>query len=859
MYLINNSQDLRLEAFEKEIVRKYQVYNGLFLDLPFEKLEEAGSHLPLFFNRCKQGLANKLNPIQIVEAFLKEINLPHAEDNFKLLFLFLQFIERQVVLFDALEDAGFEKVNDLQESGTLNYLINSLLQAQPDKQALFKEILEEYKIRITLTAHPTQFYPNSILGIISDLTIAIKQNNLEEISNLLLQMARTSFRNNNKPSPLDEAKSLIWYLENIFYEALPNIQQKLNSEKSCLELGFWPGGDRDGNPFVTADITLKVAQTLKNSLLELYLKDIQKLKRRLTFNGILESLIEIENRLKATCITDCQPESDLRYLNANSLISDLKLIQDNLQKRYKGLFSANLQEFIRKVEVFGFHFASLDLRQDSRIHGQVVADILQIDYLALSIPERIKLLKNYIENKKTINLNPNNLCELTNETLHSFKAAKQIQTQNGLKALHRYVISNTQNVANIFEIIFLAACADWKFEDLNLEIIPLFETIEDLKNAESIMNSLYTDKTYLNYLKKYNHKQIVMLGFSDGTKDGGYFMANWSIFKAKQKLTQISRQAGIKIIFFDGRGGPPSRGGGNTHKFYRSLGSSIESDQIQLTIQGQTISSNFGTKEAAQFNLEQLLTAGLEPKLFAAQHFNLNPEQKDTWELIESLADLSYQSYLKLRNDELFVPYLEEITPLKYYSSLKIGSRPAKRGNSDKLKFEDLRAIPFVGAWTQMKQNILGFYGLGTALKTLISQNSANKENLQSLYRESLFFRALLENSMQSLCKSNFALTEYLRHDKKFANFWLLLKNEAELTTIMLQEISGQTELLQSSLISKASIQLREKIVLPLLIIQHYAMCKARQAKITSQEKEVFEKIIIKSLAANINASRNSV
>jgi phosphoenolpyruvate carboxylase len=859
MYLINNSQDLMLQAFEKEIARKYQIYNGLFLDLPFEKLEEAGSHLPLFFNHCKKGLSNKLSPVQIVEDFLKEINLAKAEDNLDLLFLFLQFIERQVVLFDALEEAGFEKVNDLQGSGTLNYLINSLIQSKPEKQILLKEILEEYKIRITLTAHPTQFYPNSILGIISDLTVAIKQNNLEEISNLLLQMARTSFRNNSKPSPLDEAKSLIWYLENIFYEALPSIQKQLNSEKTCLELGFWPGGDRDGNPFVTADITLKVAQTLKNSLIELYLKDIQKLKRRLTFNGILESLIEVENKLQACIITDCEVELGLAYLTANDLISDLKSIESNLQRKYKNLFLADLQDFIRKVEVFGFHFASLDLRQDSRIHGQVIAEILGIDYLALSISEKVKLLKDYTESQEVINYDFNGLTDLAKETINSFKVAKKIQVQNGLKALRRYVISNTQNIANIFEVFFLACCSGWELKDLDLEIIPLFETIEDLKNAEDIMNGLYKDQVYFNYLKKYNHKQIVMLGFSDGTKDGGYFMANWSIFKAKQNLTKISRKADIKIIFFDGRGGPPSRGGGNTHKFYRSLGSSIESEQIQLTIQGQTISSKFGTKESAQFNLEQLLTAGLEPKLFTAQNFNLSPDQKDNWELIESLADLSYKAYLELRNDKLFIPYLEEITPLKYYSSLKIGSRPVKRGSSDKLKFEDLRAIPFVGAWTQMKQNILGFYGLGSALKSLISRDSKTKENLQKLYQECLFFRALLENSMQSLAKSNFALTEYLREDKKFANFWLLLKNEAELTSEMLKEISQEPTLMENSLVSKASIQLREKIVLPLLVIQHYAMCKAREPEINASKKEIFEKIIIKSLAANVNASRNSV
>lgn len=254
----SNSANHMLHNFIHEVVFKYQLFSGLFLSLPFANINEAGAILSIFTKACEEDLNDGKNPKEIIEQFWQEINLP-KEEHIPLLFKFLQFIERQVVLFDALEDAAFSKTHDLIGPGTIDYLLHQINMGSADKTKLFISALENYKVRIVLTAHPTQFYPNQILTIIADMGQALKNNDLNEIRNLFLQLGLTRFSNKKKPTPLDEAASLIWYLENIFYVEFNRIQEKLPSSHINLELGFWPGGDRDGNPFVIADTTQKVA------------------------------------------------------------------------------------------------------------------------------------------------------------------------------------------------------------------------------------------------------------------------------------------------------------------------------------------------------------------------------------------------------------------------------------------------------------------------------------------------------------------------------------------------------------------------------------------------------------------------
>ena len=331
-------------------------------------------------------------------------------------------------------------------------------------------------------------------------------------------------------------------------------------------------------------------------------------------------------------------------------------------------------------------------------------------------------------------------------------------------------------------------------------------------------------------------------------------MANWGIFKAKEALTKVSREFDIEVIFFDGRGGPPARGGGKTHQFYASLGPTIEDKEIQLTIQGQTISSNFGTKNSAQYNLEQLLSSGIKNEVFTKDQISTKHRK-----LIEDLASTSYQTYVDFKNHPKFLPYLEKMSTLKYYAQTNIGSRPSKRSNSDTLDFSQLRAIPFVGSWSQLKQNVPGFFGVGTALKKY--EDAGKFDEIVDFYNASDFFKTLLENSMMSLTKSFFGLTSYMAEDDEFGEFWKLIYEEYKTTKRLLLKLTGHSTLMENYPVGKASIEMRENIVLPLLTIQQYALKKVQDLqKSGGNEKEiiVFEKMVMRSLFGNINASRNS-
>jgi phosphoenolpyruvate carboxylase len=334
-------------------------------------------------------------------------------------------------------------------------------------------------------------------------------------------------------------------------------------------------------------------------------------------------------------------------------------------------------------------------------------------------------------------------------------------------------------------------------------------------------------------------------------------MANWSIYKAKERLTEVSRKNGITAIFFDGRGGPPARGGGKTHQFYASLGPKIESKEIQLTIQGQTISSKFGTVDSARYNMEQLISSGVSNQIFDGVKNKMSKKNK---QLMDDLAEMSYQAYSDFKSHPKFLDYLEKISTLKYYAKTNIGSRPSKRGQSDKLDFSDLRAIPFVGSWSQLKQNVPGFFGVGTALKKY--EDQGDFQLLIDFYKNSKFFKSLIDNSMMAMKKSFFELTAYMKDDPEFGDFWKLIYQEFLLTRRLTLKLSGQEFLLQDDPLSRSSIEVREAIVLPLLTIQQYALKRLQELKNEKdpdqKEIDIYEKIVTRSLFGNINASRNS-
>ncbi|KGO85215.1 phosphoenolpyruvate carboxylase [Flavobacterium rivuli WB 3.3-2 = DSM 21788] len=852
----------RIERFNEDVQLKYQLFNSIFITLPFRAIDNTGVLLPLFSEICDEGFKNGKSPEGIFNEFAdKYLTDATEKEKIDLMFRFIQYVERQIVLFDAIEDAAFSNLNNLEGSGSLR---ESREKAESHGQMQeLRDFLEDFSIRPVLTAHPTQFYPGSVLGIITDLTQAIKDNSLGDVKTLLAQLGKTPFIKKEKPTPYDEAISLLWYLENVFYKAAGDITSYLqdtvyNGElpaSPVISFGFWPGGDRDGNPFVTTEITLSVADKLRTTILKCYYQDVKALKRKLTFDGVHDKIADLENKLYRSVFYS---KGEL-FITLDELKQTLAEVREIIIAKHQSLYLDVIDCTINKVNLFGFYFASLDIRQNSKIHNTVFADVLKhieadnksvAGYADLEEKAKLEVLGNL-----KASITPDQFDEEdTRKTLESILAIKTIQDNNGERGCNRYIISNNESARNVLELLTMFSLLGWK--NPPVDIVPLFETVDDLEDAGHVMKLLYENERYAAHLKSRGNRQTIMLGFSDGTKDGGYLMANWGIYKAKENLTTMAREHDVKVVFFDGRGGPPARGGGKTHKFYASLGPKIENREIQVTIQGQTISSNFGTLDSCRFNLENLLSAGVTNGVF---NKNDKPFTNGQHALLEDLGKISYEKYMAFKGHDKFLPYLDKMSTLNYYAKTNIGSRPSKRNTDSKLDFNDLRAIPFVGSWSQLKQNVPGFFGLGTALAAYEKKGEWDK--VSDLYHDSLFFRTLLENSMMSLTKSFFPLTAYMKDDPEFGEFWEIIYNEFLETERLLLKISGYKELMENYPDGRASIKIREHIVVPLLTIQQYALNSIRQIKNGKKNDallEVYEKIVTRSLFGNINAARNS-
>ncbi|MFW2136565.1 phosphoenolpyruvate carboxylase [Chryseobacterium sp. TY4] len=845
--------DKKSEVFRQLVENKFQIYNSLFMSLPYDKMTNIGMLLPFLYEESKDGYEKALSPETIINSFFKNhTDLQSEEQKIELLFKIVQYIERQVVLFDSIEDAAFQKLHSDADSGTVLNLYERAL--QDHRLTDVRKKLKDFSVKIVFTAHPTQFYPNAVQRIIHDLRDAIQNDSVTNIDMLLQQLGKTPFVNKERPTPLDEAMSIIYYLRYVYYQSIGDLFKKLKDtfgtddfhlHPDIIKLGFWPGGDRDGNPFVTADVTLEVAKELRSSILKCYYGHLKNLRRRLSFRGVSEVLEDLSHQLYQAIF-----QKDFE-ISETEIIAKIDQAEHILITEHQSLFRELLDDYRDRVKIFGTHFATLDIRQDSRVHQKIVDTICNHlfkneENLSLSNQQKYESLlvcHNHVK--------PNDFeDEIVKDTLQNILNITKIQQQNGERGMHRYIISNSDEVKDVMNVLALFKVSGYQNELIKMDIVPLFETMEGLDNAEAVMRDLYQLPFYQAHLNRRNNQQYIMLGFSDGTKDGGYLKANWEIYRAKECLTRVAKEFGIKVVFFDGRGGPPARGGGKTHDFYASQGNTIANNELELTIQGQTITSVFGNKDQAKYNFEQLLTAGIENDVFENSKKDLTEKERF---LIDNLAELSFKKYSELKADPMFVPYLQEMSTLEYYGKTNIGSRPSKRGADGELKFEDLRAIPFVGSWSQLKQNVPGFYGFGTALKIL--KDEGRFDEVKFLYQHSDFFKTLVLNSMMSMNKTYFPLTYYMKENKKFGEFWNVLFDEFKLSKELMLELTGFKVLMQEEPLNRKSVLIREKIVLPLLSIQQYALMQIQK---NTHNKTIYEKLVIRSLFGNINASRNS-
>ena len=839
-------------AFEKSVKNKFNVYNSLFLNLPFQKNEKIGMLIPLMISEFRQELESGKEPLHILDSFFEaHTEIVSEEEKIDFMFMVIQYIERQVVLYDSVEDGAFEQLLTLENYMSLKNCIDMAISRNQTPELIEK--ISDFSVRIVFTAHPTQFYPRSVLDIIAHLRTLVCENNLDEIYLSLQQLGLTSLMNTKKPTPCDEAKNIIYYLRSVYYDALGELYSHIKKNlpgndfdnPDIIQLGFWPGGDRDGNPFVTAQTTADVADELRMTLMKCYYHEIKSLEKKLTFKGIEEIIAQLKSQLYLSMF------DPLQTLTVAEILNPMTQVKRILTENFNSLYAEELDIFIDKIKIFRTHFATLDIRQNDGEHKNVIECILKKNnYIRKSLDELSKdQLVSILVNEK-IHVHEDQFeDEITKETLRTIAQIQLIQNKNGEPGCNRYIISNSEDIFSVLFVYALLRWRSWGEEPITVDIIPLFESMAGMINSETIMQELFDIPEYRNHVEQRRDTQTIMLGFSDGTKDGGYLEANWSIFKTKETLSAVCGRNNIKVIFFDGRGGPPARGGGKSHRFYASQSHQIANNAIQLTIQGQTITSLYGTRSHFTHNCEQLLTAGLSQGL--SKRPITIPEHSR--KVLETLGRLSYEKYTALKDHDLFLPYLENKSTLKYYSEANIGSRPAKRGNKKKLEFKDLRAISFVGSWSQLRQNVPGYFGIGTALKTLV--DDIGLDTLQALYKEIPFFKTLLLNSMMSMSKCYFGLTAYTEKDPVYSKFWKILFEEYELSKKMVLLVTGSAVLMEEEPLSRSSIKIREDIVLPLLIIQQYAFQKIENK---SKHIDSYGKIIQRSLYANINASRNS-
>lgn len=853
-------------VYENEVLTRFELYNSLFLTLPFYQVKHTGTLLPFFSTHIEKGVNDKMDPEAIIESFFGQYEqYIHKADRFDLLFRIIQYIERQVVLFDAIEDAAFSKTGRADDAGSLE----SLFKRAENNNVLRDKIvnrLKDFSLRLVLTAHPTQFYPGEVLGIITDLTGALKKNDINDIHLLLQQLGKTPFLQKNKPTPVDEARSLAWFLEHVFYPVVSDIQCMVDNdfdangsireaEKQIVELGFWPGGDRDGNPNVTTESTKEVSALLRTILFRCYYRDFRVMKRRITFRGVEKYMAALQEIFYENSFNPQENQKNVK----DAIIFNLSEVKRVLTDYHDGLFVNLVDDLLRKVKIFGTYFSSLDIRQDSSILRKTYQYLykahpeetgIDADFETLEEADKIMSARFREADLPTDNIKD----PLILDMVETIRFVQKIQQSGGPKACHRFIISNCQQASDILSLMELFLWNGWKKETLSIDFVPLFETVDDLKRAAKVMEILYNNKAYQSHLKHRGNKQTIMLGFSDSTKDGGYLMANWSIYKAKMELTAMARKYDVDLTFFDGRGGPPARGGGKTQRFYASMGDEIANDHIQLTIQGQTISSQYGSFDTAHYNIEQLLNAGITSGIKTKPGDTLSQEKKM---LIDRMAGASYNKFMELRKHPLFLKYLEELSPLKFLSSLNISSRPVKRNSNSELRLEDLRAISFVTAWSQLKQSVPGCYGVGTALKN--ADDSGEWDKVQELYNTSGMFKTIIDNSIMSMTKSNFNITAYLKDDEKFGTFWNMLREEFELTKQYFLKLTGTTMLMERYPVERKSIATREKIVLPLVIIQHYAIKKMHNLSTDDPNYEIYGKLLTRTVYGIVNAGRNLV
>jgi len=773
-----------------------------------------------------------------------------------------------------------------------------------------------------ITAHPTETRRRTVFDTQHRITELMRlrmhghtrtedgRDVNRELRRHILMLWQTALIRLSRLKIQDEIETGLRYYQAAFFEVIPQVNAEVRSalqarwpdahilEEPMLRPGSWIGGDRDGNPNVTADVVRLATGRASYTALEHYFAEIIALEQELSMSARLvkvsdelealaakchelaradepyrRALRVIHGRLTATAaeILDSQPEHELdlgleRYLTPAELLADLDVVDRSLRSYGSGVLADDRLARLREaVHVFGFHLSGLDMRQNSDVHEEVVAELLawagvHPDYRSLPEPDRVELLAAELATRRPLTKDDAALSELARKELDIVAAAARAVHLFGPQAIPNYIISMCQSVSDMLEAAIilkeaglLDASGDEPYAPVG--IVPLFETIDDLQRGSSILEAALDLPLYRAVVSARGDSQEVMLGYSDSNKDGGYLAANWALYRAELDLVESARKTGIRLRLFHGRGGTVGRGGGPSYEAILAQPPGAVSGSLRITEQGEVIAAKYAEPRIAHRNLETLLAATLEATLLDVE--GLGDAAGPAYEILDELAARAQRAYAELVHETPgFVEYFKASTPVSEIGALNIGSRPTSRKPTTSIS--DLRAIPWVLAWSQSRVMLPGWYGTGTAFEAWIGEEDGRLEVLQDLYRRWPFFRTVLSNMAQVLSKADMGLaarySELVEDEALRRRVFGKIVDEHDRTIRMHKLITGQDDLLADNPALARSVFNRFPYLEPLNHLQVELLGRYR----SGDDDELVQRGILLTMSGLATALRNS-
>ena len=759
-----------------------------------------------------------------------------------------------------------------------------------------KNILENINVVPVLTAHPTQVQRKTVLDLTEKLHSLLRKH--RDVKNGLINerkwknaiqkhieiLTQSDIIREKKLKVANEITNVLEYYNLSFIKAIAKLmtEYKLLLAENNIELknetpitmGMWIGGDRDGNPFVTAETLNLSAMKQCELITTYYIEKLNSLYRTFSMSSHVtkgsKELVELANRssdsseyrekeLYRKAISYIKEklentreyllqdkELEDKYFTADEFIDDLTIIEKSLlENKGEILVTGEFEELLNVVKIFGFYLASIDMRQDSSVYEASVAELLssaniEKDYSSLSEEEKCELLlKQLKEDPRPLSINDENKqSEELRKELAIFRTARKLKDKLGDNVIKQNIISHTTSVSDLLELAIMLKEVGLVGSDFaRLQLVPLFETIEDLENSYEVMDKYLSLDIVKKWVSDNRRYQEIMLGYSDSNKDGGYLSSGWSLYKAQQELSSLGEKHNIKVTFFHGRGGTVGRGGGPSYDAIISQPLGSVQDRIRLTEQGEIIAAKYGNSDAAYYNLEALFSAVIQ-RMNADK---INTDIRDIPEIQVIMDEIVEDSYNKYRElvfeNPNFYNYFFEATPIKEISSLNIGSRPASRKKITDIG--GLRAIPWVFSWSQSRIMLPGWYGVGTAFSNFINKDKGNIEKLRKMYKEWPFFTSLLSNVDMVMSKSDMDIAkEYanLCKEEETKKVYEEILREWNLTKQVVLEISEHKEFLEDNTYLTRSLENRLQYFNTLNLIQLELIKRSREGKLPESQ-----------------------